>query len=189
MIYQEIKVFFVVLNIHVLFSVFRYGRRFATLSSLFGLLLCGVGSAFSPNIYVYIILKFFCGVTGLLMIQATVIGQLRTAFFKPVKKSLSCLQGPRDEFVELKVKQTLSLHDVVIQEKVKLSWSRRHRVDWSLTLGILHHNDPAFLPCWTDAAAWNCLFDQQLEDTAAHLFQPSDSPRGIVLLVGIFWSH
>ncbi|XP_056869383.1 solute carrier family 22 member 13-like [Takifugu flavidus] len=52
----------------------RYGRRFATISSLFGLLLCGVGSAFSPNIYVYIILKFFCGVTGVLVMQATVIG-------------------------------------------------------------------------------------------------------------------
>lgn len=82
---------------------FRFGRRFATLSSLFGLLLCGVGTAFSPNIYVYMVLKFFCGVTGVLVIQATVIGKFRTDF-KPVKKSLTC--------------RVVSLHDAVIQEEV-----------------------------------------------------------------------
>ncbi|XP_059183416.1 uncharacterized protein LOC131962432 [Centropristis striata] len=42
----------------------RFGRRFTILLSFFLLLLFGVGSAFSPNVYVYMILKFFCGASG-----------------------------------------------------------------------------------------------------------------------------
>ncbi|XP_036934312.1 solute carrier family 22 member 13-like isoform X1 [Acanthopagrus latus] len=53
----------------------RFGRRFATLLCLFDLLLFGVGAAFSPNIYVYMILKFFCGTSaGVCMMNATVLG-------------------------------------------------------------------------------------------------------------------
>ncbi|XP_030253545.1 solute carrier family 22 member 13-like isoform X3 [Sparus aurata] len=53
----------------------RFGRRFATLLCLSVLLLCGVGAAFSPNIYVYMILKFFCGTSaGVCMMNATVLG-------------------------------------------------------------------------------------------------------------------
>lgn len=48
-------------------------------------------------------------------------------------------------------------------------------MDWSITLSLFNNNDPAFLPCWTDAAGWDCLFDQQLEDPATFLLQPSDS--------------
>uniref|UniRef100_A0A3B3UQE5 Major facilitator superfamily (MFS) profile domain-containing protein n=1 Tax=Poecilia latipinna TaxID=48699 RepID=A0A3B3UQE5_9TELE len=39
----------------------RFGRRFAVLLSILLLLLFGVITAFSPNIYVYIIFKFLCG--------------------------------------------------------------------------------------------------------------------------------
>ncbi|XP_070842517.1 solute carrier family 22 member 13-like [Chaetodon trifascialis] len=42
----------------------RFGRRFAVLLALFLLLLFDVGVAFSPNIYVYMVLKFFCGASG-----------------------------------------------------------------------------------------------------------------------------
>ncbi|XP_041817776.1 solute carrier family 22 member 13-like [Chelmon rostratus] len=42
----------------------RFGRRFAVLLSLFLLLLFGVGATFSPNIYVYMVLKFLCGGSG-----------------------------------------------------------------------------------------------------------------------------
>ncbi|XP_073344824.1 solute carrier family 22 member 13-like [Pagrus major] len=53
----------------------RFGRRFAILLSLFVLLLFGVGVAFSPNIYVYIFLKFFCGTSaGVCMMNASVLG-------------------------------------------------------------------------------------------------------------------
>ena len=58
------------------FFVCRFGRRFATLLCLSVLLLCGVGAAFSPNIYVYMVLKFFCGTSaGVCMMNATVLGR------------------------------------------------------------------------------------------------------------------
>ncbi|KAK9953370.1 hypothetical protein ABG768_017368 [Culter alburnus] len=41
----------------------KYGRRFVTLLSLFLQFLFGVGVAFSPNIYVYIALRFVVGTT------------------------------------------------------------------------------------------------------------------------------
>ncbi|KAM9332634.1 solute carrier family 22 member 13b [Pholidichthys leucotaenia] len=41
----------------------RFGRRFVVLLSLLLLLVFGVGIAFSPNIYVYIVLKFICGIS------------------------------------------------------------------------------------------------------------------------------
>ncbi|XP_078018827.1 solute carrier family 22 member 13-like [Epinephelus lanceolatus] len=49
----------------------RFGRRFAILLCLFVLLLSGVGAAFSPNIYVYMVLKFFCGSSGGVIIMNT----------------------------------------------------------------------------------------------------------------------
>ncbi|XP_042372689.1 solute carrier family 22 member 13-like, partial [Plectropomus leopardus] len=42
----------------------RFGRRIAVLLCLSLLLMFGMGSAFSPNIYVYMVLKFFCGTSG-----------------------------------------------------------------------------------------------------------------------------
>ncbi|CAJ1082091.1 solute carrier family 22 member 13-like [Xyrichtys novacula] len=41
----------------------RFGRRFVVLLSLFILLLFGVGAGFSPNIYVYMVIKFFGGIS------------------------------------------------------------------------------------------------------------------------------
>ncbi|XP_061569790.1 solute carrier family 22 member 13b [Cololabis saira] len=41
----------------------RFGRRFVVILSHLILLLFGVGAAFSPNIYAYIVLKFFCGIS------------------------------------------------------------------------------------------------------------------------------
>lgn len=75
--------FFKIYSLHLFISHFpviflRFGRRYAAMSSLLGLFLCGMGTAFSPNIYVYMILKFFCGVTGVLVMQATVIGKFMT---------------------------------------------------------------------------------------------------------------
>ena len=73
----------------MLFLLGRFGRRFATLLCLFDLLLFGVGAAFSPNIYVYMILKFFCGTSaGVCMMNATVLGRytvhlwLKTGFIQ-----------------------------------------------------------------------------------------------------------
>ncbi|XP_029314088.1 solute carrier family 22 member 13-like [Cottoperca gobio] len=50
----------------------RFGRRFAILLSLLLPLLFGVGVAFSPNIYVYILLKFLSGIS-------TVVIQMNTS--------------------------------------------------------------------------------------------------------------
>ncbi|KAM3593921.1 uncharacterized protein V6R79_025690 [Siganus canaliculatus] len=41
----------------------RFGRRFVVLLSLLLLLVFGVSAAFSPNVYVYITLKFFSGIS------------------------------------------------------------------------------------------------------------------------------
>ncbi|XP_034561798.1 solute carrier family 22 member 13-like [Notolabrus celidotus] len=49
----------------------RFGRRFAVLLSLFIVFSFGVGLAFSPNIYVFLVLKFFCGTSGGVMVMNT----------------------------------------------------------------------------------------------------------------------
>ncbi|XP_076617943.1 solute carrier family 22 member 13-like [Chaetodon auriga] len=49
----------------------RFGRRFAILLSLSIPLLFGVGTAFSPNIYVYIVLKFFSGTSSAVLVMNT----------------------------------------------------------------------------------------------------------------------
>ncbi|XP_033495059.2 solute carrier family 22 member 13-like [Epinephelus lanceolatus] len=53
----------------------RFGRRCAILLDLFVVLLFGVGAAFSPNIYVYMVFKFFCGTSGgVIMMNISVMG-------------------------------------------------------------------------------------------------------------------
>ncbi|XP_074477623.1 solute carrier family 22 member 13-like [Sebastes fasciatus] len=53
----------------------RFGRRLAILLSLFLTLLFGVGGAFSPNIYVYMVLKFFGGCSSIVIqMNAVVMG-------------------------------------------------------------------------------------------------------------------
>lgn len=57
-------------------SVCRFGRRFVVLLSLFLLLLFGVGAGFSPNIYVYMVLKFLGGISiSGIIANAFVIGR------------------------------------------------------------------------------------------------------------------
>ncbi|XP_070784409.1 solute carrier family 22 member 13-like [Enoplosus armatus] len=51
----------------------RFGRRLATLLSLLLLLLFGVGAAFSPNVYVYMVLKFFCGSSSVVILMNTCV--------------------------------------------------------------------------------------------------------------------
>ncbi|XP_005797878.2 solute carrier family 22 member 13-like isoform X1 [Xiphophorus maculatus] len=50
----------------------RFGRRFGILLSVFILLLFSVSTAFSPNIYVYMTLKFLCG-TGVVIMNTFVM--------------------------------------------------------------------------------------------------------------------
>ncbi|MEQ2255439.1 hypothetical protein ILYODFUR_013910, partial [Ilyodon furcidens] len=50
----------------------RFGRRFGILLSVFIVLLFGVSTAFSPNIYVYMILKFLSG-TGVIIMTTFVM--------------------------------------------------------------------------------------------------------------------
>ncbi|XP_031588451.1 solute carrier family 22 member 13-like [Oreochromis aureus] len=45
----------------------RFGRRFAILLSVVLMLLLGVSTAFSPDIYVYMVLKFFSGVSSVVL--------------------------------------------------------------------------------------------------------------------------
>ncbi|XP_019722424.1 solute carrier family 22 member 13-like isoform X2 [Hippocampus comes] len=53
----------------------RFGRRFVVLLAHLLLLLFGVSTAFSPDVYVYIVLKFLCGVsTAGILTNAFVIG-------------------------------------------------------------------------------------------------------------------
>lgn len=53
----------------------RFGRRFVVLLSIFVLLVFGVGNAFSPNLYVYMVLKFSSGISASgIIANAFVIG-------------------------------------------------------------------------------------------------------------------
>ncbi|KAM7369867.1 hypothetical protein PAMP_011157 [Pampus punctatissimus] len=53
----------------------RFGRRFVVLLSLLLMLLFGVSTSFSPNIYVYMVLKFLSGISiSGIMVNAFVIG-------------------------------------------------------------------------------------------------------------------
>ncbi|KAM4719089.1 solute carrier family 22 member 13-like [Anableps anableps] len=54
----------------------RFGRRFGTLLSVFILLLFGVSTAFSPNIYVYMALKFLSGTGVVIMNTFVMVGQI-----------------------------------------------------------------------------------------------------------------
>ncbi|XP_007555617.2 solute carrier family 22 member 13-like [Poecilia formosa] len=65
----------------------RFGRRFAVLLSILLLLLFGVITAFSPNIYVYIIFKFLCGSSGGVIIMNTCVMAVE---WTDVSKSALC---------------------------------------------------------------------------------------------------
>uniref|UniRef100_A0A3P8TIR2 Solute carrier family 22 member 13b n=1 Tax=Amphiprion percula TaxID=161767 RepID=A0A3P8TIR2_AMPPE len=55
----------------------RFGRRFAILLAISFLLVFGVATAFSPNIYVYMVFKFFCGTSSVSMtMNVSVLGEL-----------------------------------------------------------------------------------------------------------------
>ncbi|XP_041817774.1 solute carrier family 22 member 13-like [Chelmon rostratus] len=47
----------------------RFGRRFAILLSLSLVTLFGVATAFSPNVYVYMVLKFFSGTSSIVIVM------------------------------------------------------------------------------------------------------------------------
>lgn len=91
----------------IFFSICRFGRRFAVLISLLLLLLFSVGSAFSPNIYVYMVIRFFVGGSGgVIVMNSSVMGRynvwLKTlSLYKVVQVSkigLSrgwCVVGPK----------------------------------------------------------------------------------------------
>uniref|UniRef100_A0A3Q3VYU9 Uncharacterized protein n=1 Tax=Mola mola TaxID=94237 RepID=A0A3Q3VYU9_MOLML len=53
---------------------YKFGRRFAILMCLSVQLLFVVGTAFSHNIYVYMVFKFFSGSSGLIMANVSVMG-------------------------------------------------------------------------------------------------------------------
>ncbi|XP_032408114.1 solute carrier family 22 member 13-like [Xiphophorus hellerii] len=65
----------------------RFGRKFVILLSLLLLLLFAVITAFSPNIYVYIIFKFLCGSSGGVIIMNTCVMAVE---WTDVSKSALC---------------------------------------------------------------------------------------------------
>lgn len=63
------------LFVNLLSFLYRFGRKFAILLSIFLQLVFGVATAFSPNIYVYMVIKFFCGTSSVVFIMiASVLG-------------------------------------------------------------------------------------------------------------------
>uniref|UniRef100_A0A671XNX4 Solute carrier family 22 member 13b n=1 Tax=Sparus aurata TaxID=8175 RepID=A0A671XNX4_SPAAU len=64
----------------------RFGRRFAILLALCVTLSFGVGAAFSPNIYVYMVLKFFSGTSASVIIMITSV--LGVEWTSPSKAAL-----------------------------------------------------------------------------------------------------
>lgn len=61
----------------VLGCVLRYGRRLSVLLAVGLLLVCSLGTAFSPNIYVFLFFKFLCGMSAVLLGNLTVMGEWR----------------------------------------------------------------------------------------------------------------
>lgn len=59
----------------VLCCVLRYGRRLSILLALGILLVCSLGSALSPNIYIFLFFKFLCGTSAVLIGNLTVMGE------------------------------------------------------------------------------------------------------------------
>lgn len=55
-------------------SIFRFGRRPTILACLFLLPVTAGATAFSPNIYFYMTVKFFCGLCGAVVMSASVLG-------------------------------------------------------------------------------------------------------------------
>uniref|UniRef100_A0A3B5AVF5 Solute carrier family 22 member 13-like n=1 Tax=Stegastes partitus TaxID=144197 RepID=A0A3B5AVF5_9TELE len=68
------------------FSFYRFGRRFAILLSLFILFMFGVSTAFSPNIYVYMAIKFICGTSSIVIVMNTSV--LAVEWSDPSKTAL-----------------------------------------------------------------------------------------------------
>ncbi|TWW70933.1 Solute carrier family 22 member 13 [Takifugu flavidus] len=54
----------------------KFGRRFTILLIHFVLLFGGVGAALSPNIYVYMFFRFFCGSSGVIVATVCGLGRL-----------------------------------------------------------------------------------------------------------------
>lgn len=55
-------------------SIFRFGRRKTILVCLFLLLVTAGATAFSPNIYFFMVVKFFCGLCGAMLMTTSVLG-------------------------------------------------------------------------------------------------------------------
>ncbi|XP_058482917.1 solute carrier family 22 member 13-like isoform X1 [Solea solea] len=70
----------------------RFGRRFVLLIAFFQLMLSGLASAFSPNIYVYIVFKFFSGIaTSGIILCGFVLGGEWTDSSKFALVTIMCL--------------------------------------------------------------------------------------------------
>uniref|UniRef100_A0A3P8TMV1 Solute carrier family 22 member 13b n=1 Tax=Amphiprion percula TaxID=161767 RepID=A0A3P8TMV1_AMPPE len=54
----------------------RFGKRFSILLASFLMLLSGVSIAFSPNIYIYMVVKFLCGTSSAVIMNFCVMGRL-----------------------------------------------------------------------------------------------------------------
>lgn len=61
-------------------SSFRFGRRPTILVCLFLLPVTAGATAFSPNIYFYMVVKFFCGMCGAMVMTTSVLGEFIPVF-------------------------------------------------------------------------------------------------------------
>lgn len=55
--------------------VLRYGRRLSILLAVGLLLVCSLGTALSPNMYIFLFFKFLCGMSAVLLGNLTVMGE------------------------------------------------------------------------------------------------------------------
>lgn len=62
--------------INEMFFCFRYGRRTIILIGLAAQVIFGVGAAFAPNFYIYVMLRFVVGMTvSAVIMNAFVLGE------------------------------------------------------------------------------------------------------------------
>uniref|UniRef100_A0A3Q3DLA3 Solute carrier family 22 member 13b n=1 Tax=Hippocampus comes TaxID=109280 RepID=A0A3Q3DLA3_HIPCM len=113
----------------------RLGRRFVVLLGILLLFLFGVSAAFSPNIYVYIVLKFLCGVSmaGILT-NSFVIGEWRVSrtLFYPI--GLILLSGLAYFIRDWRILQ-LALYGPLLIVLATFYWILPESARWLITQG------------------------------------------------------
>lgn len=189
-----------------LLPICRFGRRFGLLLCFSCVLLFGVGIAFAPNIYVFIILKFLDGTSGgVIIMNLSVMGRynlwLKTlSSYEIVQQSdyweVGVCWGRTGALLMINTLVWLSVHifssGTMNSKRLMFFFPHSSHSNWmdgSFKECSLHRSRNLLFFYWTDGVVWPCIFNKQLEDPAAGALLPSCPCPGIPLLVSSLSHH